>query len=101
MIPSLRNTVAFNLKQYMVNYLNIIGRGRSEGGKEGEKSGGGEVNWRIGRMGGKRGRYFFFFLSPTPPNPRNHEYAHLYRGTHTHILCLFVHKYVRVSFSYF
>ena len=35
-----------------------------------EKSGGGEVNLRIGKMGGNKGRYFFFPLPPTPPSPQ-------------------------------
>ena len=75
----------------MVNYLNRSGRGRSEGGKEGEKSGGGEVNGRIGRMGGKRGRYFFFFPSPTnssqPPETTN---MLICIETHIHTYCVFL-----------
>lgn len=95
MIPSLRNTVAFNLKQYMVNYLNIIGRGRSEGGKEGEKSGGGEVNWRIGRMGGKRGRYFFFFsLQPLPTPETTNMLICIEAHIHTYCVFLCINMYV-------
>lgn len=76
----------------MVNYLNRSGRGRSEGGKEGEKSGRGvggegEVNWRIGRMGGKRGRYFFFPLPQTPPSPQKPRIcSFVQRHTYTHIV---------------
>ena len=48
------------------------------------------MNWRIGRMGGKRGRYFFFSSPSNPSQPPETTNMLICIEAHIHTYCVFL-----------